>query len=122
MRVDLVLPRRSNHHLADVARHRPLRELAAAGARVWFVPFMLHAKAIVIDDQLALAGSANLDLRSLFLNYELMVAFYEPADVRALRRLDRARARRAPSASSRREPGLLRDLSEGLLLWLAFQL
>ena len=43
---------------------------------------MLHAKAVVIDDELALAGSANLDARSLFLNYELMVAFYEPADVR----------------------------------------
>ncbi len=80
--VDLVLPRRSNHRLADIARHRPLRDLAAAGARVWSVPRMMHAKAVVIDDQLALAGSANLDLRSLFLNYELMVAFYEPADVR----------------------------------------
>ena len=112
---------RSNHRLADVARHRPLRDLAAAGARIWFTPFMLHAKAVVIDEQLALAGSANLDLRSLFLNYELMVAFYEPADVAPLRRLDRARAppRRAFDA---KEPGLLRDLSEGLLLWLAFQL
>ena len=75
------MPARSNHRLADVARHRPLRDLAAAGARVWFTPFMLHAKVVVIDEQLALAGSANLDLRSLFLNYELMIAFYEPADV-----------------------------------------
>ena len=81
VQVDLILPRRSNHRLADVARHRPLRDLAAAGARLWFTPFMLHAKVVVIDEQLALAGSANLDLRSLFLNYELMVAFYEPADV-----------------------------------------
>ena len=74
VQVDLILPRRSNHRLADVARHRPLRDLAAAGARLWFTPFMLHAKVVVIDEQLALAGSANLDLRSLFLNYELMVA------------------------------------------------
>ena len=121
VRVDIVLPRRSNHHLADVARHRPLRDLAAAGARVWFAPFMLHAKVVVIDEQLALAGSANLDLRSLFLNYELMVAFYEPADVArfaAWIELERAAAPRfAPT-----EPGLLRDLAEGLLLWLAFQL
>ena len=80
--IDIVLPRRSNHRLADVARHRPLRDLAAAGARLWFEPYMQHAKAVVVDDQLALVGSANLDLRSLFLNYELMVAFYEPADVR----------------------------------------
>ena len=119
--VDLVMPERSNHRLADVARHRPLRDLAAAGARIWFVPWMVHAKAIVIDDQLALAGSANLDLRSLFLNYELMIAFYEPADVRRFAdwiEAERATATRfVPKAA-----GLLRDLSEGLLLWLAFQL
>jgi len=119
--VDIVLPRRSNHRLADVARHRPLRELAAAGARLWFTPAMLHAKAVVVDEQLALAGSANLDLRSLFLNYELMVAFYEPGDVARfadwVERERTAAVRFLPT-----EPGLLRDLSEGLLLWLAFQL
>ena len=121
VRIDIVLPRRSNHPLADVARHRPLRDLAAAGARIWFEPFMQHAKAIVIDDQLALAGSANLDLRSLFLNYELMVAFYEPADVRRFAAwIEQERA--AAVRFEPQEPGLLRDLSEGLLLWLAFQL
>jgi len=121
VQVDLILPRRSNHHLADVARHRPLRDLAAAGARLWFTPYMLHAKVVVIDEQLALAGSANLDLRSLFLNYELMVAFYEPADVARFA----AWIEREQSAAVRfepKEPGLLRDLLEGLLLWLAFQL
>jgi phosphatidylserine/phosphatidylglycerophosphate/cardiolipin synthase-like enzyme len=53
----------------------------AAGAHVWLSPQMIHAKAVVIDDELALAGSANLDQRSLFLNYELMVAFYMPSEV-----------------------------------------
>jgi len=119
--VDIVLPRRSNHRLADVARHRPLRDLAAAGARIWFEPWMQHAKTIVIDEQLALAGSANLDLRSLFLNYELMVAFYEPTDVRRFAQwVERERA--GAVRFEPKEPGLLRDLSEGLLLWLAFQL
>lgn len=119
--VDVVLPAKSNHPLADVARHRPLRDLANAGARIWFVPWMQHAKAVVVDDQLALAGSANLDLRSLLLNYELMLAFYEPADVRRFAEwVEKERSsavRFEPKA-----PGLLRDLSEGLLLWLAFQL
>jgi cardiolipin synthase len=119
--VDIVLPRRSNHRLADVARHRPLRELAAAGARLWFTAAMLHAKAIVVDEQLALAGSANLDLRSLFLNYELMVAFYEPTDVaRFADWIERERVAAVRFLPT--EPGLVRDLFEGLLLWLAFQL
>ena len=82
---------------------------------------MVHAKAIVIDDELALAGSANLDARSLFLNYELMLAFYEPADVR--RFADWIDTERLGAVRyEAREPGLARDLAEGLLLWLAFQL
>ena len=119
--VDIIMPRRSNHRLADVARHRPLRDLAAAGARIWFEPWMQHAKAVVIDDQLALVGSANLDLRSLFLNYELMVAFYEPADIRCFAEW-MERERSGAARFEPKEPGLLRDLLEGLLLWLAFQL
>ena len=119
--VDLVLPRRSNHRLADVARHRPLRELAAAGARIWFSPHMVHAKAVVIDEQLALAGSANLDARSLFLNYELMIAFYDPDAVRRFADWI-AGERNASVRFEPREPLLLRDLAEGLVIWLAFQL
>ena len=119
--VDLVLPRRSNHRLADVARHRPLRELAAAGARIWFSPHMVHAKAFVIDEQLALAGSANLDARSLFLNYELMVAFYEPDAVRRFAGWI-ADERGMSERFEPKEPSLLRDLAEGLVIWLAFQL
>ena len=119
--VDLLMPRGSNHLLADIARHRPLRQLAAAGARIWFAPHMLHAKAVVIDDELALAGSANLDARSLFLNYELMVAFYGPTDVRRFAAWiagEKGLAERFHPS----EPGLVRDLAEGLVLWLAFQL
>ena len=119
--VDLILPQRSNHLMADFSRHRALRELAAAGGRVWLVPYMLHAKAVVLDDNLALSGSANLDSRSLFLNYEIMVAFYAGADVR--RFADFIEGHRAKADRYKvRKPGLLRDLTEGMVLWLAFQL
>ncbi len=119
--VDLLMPAHSNHRLSDVARARALRTLDAAGARIWLVPHMLHAKLAVVDDVLALAGSANLDSRSLFLNYELMMAFHNPADVArfaAWFERERAEARlRTPKA-----PGLLRDVAEGLVLWVGFQL
>jgi cardiolipin synthase len=119
--VDLILPRRSNHHMADFVRHRALRELAAAGGRVWLVPYMLHAKAVVIDDGLALSGSANLDSRSLFLNYELMVAFYAVADIRRFAGFIE-KHRQTADRYLAHDPGLWRDLTEGLVLWLAFQL
>ncbi|WP_153109645.1 phospholipase D-like domain-containing protein [Propionivibrio limicola] len=119
--VDLVLPARSNHRLADVARHRSLRDLVSAGARVWLHPAMIHAKAVVIDDELALAGSANLDGRSLFLNYEMMIAFYDNEAVRGFASWVGARLRESKPYHPV-VPSLWREIAEGLILWLAFQL
>ena len=117
--VELLIPARSNHRLSDIARGRALRTLAQAGARVWLAPQMLHAKLVVIDDQLALAGSANLDSRSLFLNYELMVAFHEAADVQQFGHwYERERLSAAPYAA--RRPGLVRDVAECMVLWVGF--
>lgn len=79
--VDLITPLRSNHKIADIARNRSIRELAAAGVNIWFLPQMIHAKVMIIDQNFAMAGSANLDIRSLFLNCELMSAFYSKQDV-----------------------------------------
>jgi cardiolipin synthase A/B len=119
--VDLLLPARSNHRLADIARHRSLRALAAAGVRVWLAPDMLHAKAAIIDDVLALAGSTNLDSRSLFLNYELMAAFHDASDIaRFSAWFDLER--RAARPYDAQPPGLWRDFVEGLVLWIGFQL
>jgi cardiolipin synthase len=119
--VDLLMPKNSNHRLADLARHRALRELTAAGARVWFLPHMIHAKAVVVDDDLAFAGTANLDERSLFLNYELMVSFYEPTDVKRFAQWIERQQRTAVPYQPR-PLTFWREIREGLLLWLAFQL
>lgn len=119
--LELLLPARSNHRMSDIARGRALRTLVAAGASVRLVPHMLHAKLVIVDDELALAGSANVDSRSLFLNYELMVAFHDPVAVAGFARWYEAE-RRHGRQSTRRSAGLLRDLGEGLVLWVGFQL
>jgi cardiolipin synthase A/B len=119
--VDLLMPRKSNHRLADIARHRALRELTAAGGRVWFLPSMLHAKAVMIDGEVAFAGSANLDQRSLFLNYEMMIAFYEKNDVQRFSEWLASQMSRATPYRPRK-PGIWQEIAEGMLLWLAFQL
>ena len=119
--VDIVIPARSNHHLADIARHRALRDLARSGARIWLLPQMNHAKGVVTDDAIAFVGSANLDSRSLFLNYEMMVAFYAPDDVRRFADWIDARRREAKPYVPH-PPGLFRDIAEGMLLGFAFQI
>jgi len=82
---------------------------------------MLHAKAAIVDDVLALAGSTNLDGRSLFLNYEVMVAFHDAGDIaRFTAWFDLERNTACPYVA--KPPNLMRDLGEGLVLWIAFQL
>jgi cardiolipin synthase len=49
-------------------------------------PFM-HAKALLMDDKLALSGSANLDARSLRLNYETNLLIFDHEYIQALKRI-----------------------------------
>jgi cardiolipin synthase len=80
--VRLIVPARSNHVSADLARASYLRDLHNAGGCVLlYTPVMLHAKIVVVDDQLAIIGSANMDMRSLFLNYELALFVWSPPQV-----------------------------------------
>jgi len=70
--VRVVVPAASNHWLADMVRRGYLRQVQDNGGKVWlFKPGMLHAKVFVIDDSLGIVGSMNMDMRSLFLNYEI---------------------------------------------------
>ncbi|MEQ8819074.1 MAG: cardiolipin synthase [Sumerlaeia bacterium] len=53
-----------------------------AGGRIFqFQPGMLHAKLLLADEDLATVGSANLDIRSLGLNFELTTCFYSRRDI-----------------------------------------
>jgi cardiolipin synthase len=119
--VDVLLPGKSNHRLADMARYASLRDMCAAGAAIWLSPEMIHAKAILIDEDVALVGSANLDERSMFLNYEMMVAFFDPVDVRRFSEwIDRRRA--GATRCLAQQPNVVYEFVEGLVRWLAFQL
>lgn len=121
VRVTLVIPARSNHRLADWARGRALRALVEAGASVYLYPAMIHAKAVVIDDQLALCGTANLDARSLFLNFELMTAFYGPAEISWLAAwMDRQVMR--SNAYQAHAPSWRVDIIEGVVRAVGFEL
>jgi cardiolipin synthase A/B len=118
--VTILVPARSNHRLADFVRARSLRRLARVGATVRLYPRMNHAKLVIVDDEIAFAGSANFDTRSLLINYEAMMLCTAPADVA---RFDACMTRAlAESAGFVVAPvPLWRDLAEGLLLAAAFE-
>ncbi len=119
--VTLLLPAVSNHALADIARAMALRQLVLAGARVMLVPQMLHAKAIVIDDNFALCGSVNLDGRSLFLNYELMLGLHGADEITWLTRWIEARMAEA-TPYVWKQPSWPRELLEGMVRAVGYQL
>ncbi len=75
--VKLITPKFSNHILADLSRSSYMRELAENEVDlVLYKGGMLHAKAILLDDNTVMIGSANLDNRSLLINYEVVSFAY----------------------------------------------
>jgi cardiolipin synthase len=84
--VRLVVPARSNHLITDLARRHYLRELRTAGVKVLlYGPGMNHAKILLVDEQTGLFGSANMDMRSLFLNFEVGAVTYSRPEAAAIR-------------------------------------
>lgn len=121
VQIDLCIPAVSNHRLADFARNRALRALTRAGVNVHLLPGMNHAKAVVFDQSLGLTGSVNLDSRSLLLNYECAVVFYGRREIDWLSDWIKALIPEShPFDASR--PNIIRDVLEGLLLTVAYQL
>jgi cardiolipin synthase A/B len=121
VQVTIAIPAHSNHHLADFVRARAMRDLARAGVTFRMLPFMAHAKAVVVDEDLAMCGSINLDMRSLLINHEAAVVFYGHDQIDWLAQWIETTASSGETYRARR-PGLLRDLAEGLLLTIASQL
>jgi len=80
--VRVLVPLRSNHRLADIARGPSLRALVRAGGKVYGYPRrMVHAKAMIFDHTLAITGTPNLDMRSLYLNYEIALFHHTRGEV-----------------------------------------
>lgn len=86
--VTLILPEKNDSVLADYASRAVFDDLIAAGVRIaGFRGGLLHTKSITVDGEFSLFGSVNLDMRSLWLNFELSLFVYDvamTAEIRAL--------------------------------------
>ena len=76
--VCLVLPQRSNLPFVDWASRRWLPPLLERGVRIYLQPPPFsHSKLLIVDGEYAQIGSANLDPRSLRLNFEIALEIYD---------------------------------------------
>src|SRR5690606_6415338 len=86
--VRVLVPRNSDSRLVTWAARSYFDELLAAGVRVYeYGPRMLHTKALLVDDDLAIVGSANFDSRSFSLNFEVSMVFRDAGVTADLERL-----------------------------------
>jgi len=78
--VSVILPEKSNLPYVHWATRNMLWELLRWGVRVFYQPGDFnHSKLFIVDDRYVQVGSANLDPRSLRLNFELAVEVFDPA-------------------------------------------
>lgn len=86
--VHLIVSRYSNKPLVQFAQQSYFEDLLAAGVRIHlYGTAFLHAKHASIDDDAAIIGSSNLDIRSFALNSEVSLLVYDAAVVSDLRKI-----------------------------------
>ncbi|MHB1156422.1 MAG: cardiolipin synthase [Phycisphaerales bacterium] len=85
-RVDLVVPAGCDHPVVTAAGRAYFDELLEAGVNIHlYRDGLLHSKTMTVDDAFAMIGSANFDIRSFNLNFELNLLLYGPAITAKLR-------------------------------------
>lgn len=78
--IEIIVPKRSDVTLADIAKRSHYTTLLKAGVRIYeYLPRMNHAKTAVIDSNWSFVGSMNLDHLSFSYNYEVGIVSEDDA-------------------------------------------
>lgn len=83
--VELLLPKRSDSFFVQHAAQSFIKPMLDAGVKIYFYEKgFIHAKTMIIDDNLAIVGTVNLDNRSFYLNFEIAIIMYDRLIVKDL--------------------------------------
>ncbi|WP_425501853.1 cardiolipin synthase [Paraliobacillus salinarum] len=83
--VRIMIPNKPDHPFVYWATYSYVGELLEAGAKIYvYQPGFLHAKTIVVDGKIASVGTANIDVRSFRLNFEVNAFLYSEKIARKL--------------------------------------
>ena len=88
VRVVVILPQRIDSLLVRYASRSFFDDILELGGEIHeFRAGLLHTKSITVDGKVAMFGTANFDMRSLWLNYEVSMLVYDEGFARDLRAL-----------------------------------
>ena len=77
--VNVVVPRKSDHGIAQAAGRSHYGYLMEMGVRIHeYEGGLIHSKTLTVDEDFAMIGTGNLDVRSFLLNFELSLLVYDP--------------------------------------------
>ena len=120
--VQLIVPARNDSRLVSLASAAHFDDLLSAGVRIaLFEGGLLHSKSLTIDGETSIFGSVNLDMRSLWLNFEISLFIYDADFTSRLSALQRSylASSRPLELEAWRERSATRRLTENAVRLLA---
>ncbi len=86
VKVKIIVPGISDSKLVNIASYSYFSELLAAGAEIYkYKKGFIHAKTMILDNKVAIVGTANMDVRSFNLNFEVNAIVYSSETANELR-------------------------------------
>ena len=114
VKVKLLVPKKNNSKMVYHASRAYYEEILASGVEIHqFVGGLLHTKCVLIDQSTALFGTVNLDMRSVWLNFEVTLVVYDEEFGRKMYNLMQSYLQQAVLLDE--EKWLLRPASQKLL-------
>ncbi|MCU5226366.1 cardiolipin synthase [Bacillus tropicus] len=78
VQITILVPEKADHPLVREAKFPYCRKLIQAGCNIYaFQQGFFHAKVIIVDDYICDIGTANFDMRSLYINHEINCLLYD---------------------------------------------
>ena len=76
--VRIIFPKIADHKIVNTASYSYFGDILKSGGKVYlYTKGFIHSKVVIIDDKIFTTGSANMDLRSFMLNFEINAFIYD---------------------------------------------
>ena len=76
--VRIIFPKIADHKIVNTASYSYFSDILKSGGKVYlYTKGFIHSKVVIIDDEIFTTGSANMDLRSFMLNFEINAFIYD---------------------------------------------